>query len=271
MSDIKLSLYSYLFRARRGQFDLDAMVENFTSFADETVISTLGNQEDDTLNRLLKYEDALEGRLKVVVVDMDIEKNNRFDGDLKTAAMQACSHSVRIIADADELFILSQRPRWDDLARRLLDSPHLDGWLIPVVEPYSHPDYIREDQPLGLKFRMHRTTVVRRGVPGFAEKGGGLFSTDLSDSTEPLRVDGSLASFLCPYDRSLLHPSICRLLEKECYVIHEGFLSLERRAELGRTFWKSHWEKRSGVTENVATRVQDLMGVNLVKHNLPLI
>lgn len=270
MSDMKLSIYGYLFRARQGQFDLDAMVANFTSFGDETVIAALAVQEDDTLDRLLKYEDTLEGRLKVVVVNMDIEKNNRFDGDLKTAAMQACTHPIRAIMDADERLILSQRPRWDDLARRLLDSPHLDGWLLPVVDCYSHPDYIREDQPLGLKFRLHKTTVARRGVPSFAEKGNGLFSTEQSDSTEPLRVDGSLASFLCPYDRSLLHPSICRLLEKECYVIHTGFLDLNRRAELGRTFWKSHWEKRSGATENVATRVSDLMGVNLVKHNLPL-
>lgn len=264
------SIYSYLFNARIRQFDLDGVVKNFTDFGDEVVISTLAAQEDDTLDRLLKYEDALEGRLKVVVVDMDIEKNNRFDGDLKTAAMQACTHPVRVIADADERFVLKQRHRWDDLARRLLDSPHLDGWLIPVVEPYGHLDYIRDDQSLGVKFRLHKTTVVRRGVPSFAEKGQGLFNTAESDSTEPLRVDGSLASFLCPYDRSLLHPSICRLLEKECYVVHYGFVNLERRAELGRTFWAKHWRNRSGHDENVATRVQDLMGVNLVKHHLPL-
>lgn len=272
MSDIKLSIYSYLFRARAGKFDLDAMVENFTSFANETVICTLANQEDDTLDRLLKWEDALDGKLKVLVIDMDIEKNNRFDGDLKTAAMQACSHPIRVIADGDERFISSQRPAWDYLANQLLSSSHLDGWMIPVLDLYGHPEYIREAQPLGLKFRMHKSSVVRRGVPVFAEKGQGLFDTSASDSTEPLRADGLLASFLCPYDHSLLHPSICRLLKDECYVIHEGFLNLERRAELGRTFWKHHWENRSGREEKVATRVSDLVGDNtvLVRHNLPL-
>lgn len=270
MSDIKLSLYSYLFRARAGKFDLDAMVENFSSFADEVVIATLAVQEDDTLDRLLKWEDTLDGKLKVLVIDMDIEKNNRFDGDLKTAAMQACSHPIRVIADGDERFIASQRGKWDELAKQLLSNSHLDGWMIPVVDLYGHPEYIREDQSLGLKFRMHKSSVVRRGVPLFAEKGQGLFDTSMSDSTEPCRADGLLASFLCPYDHSLLHPSICRLLKDECYVIHEGFLNLERRAELGRTFWAKHWKNRSGKDENVATRASDLMEVNLVKHNLPL-
>lgn len=265
-----LSIYTYLFRARAGAFDLDATVANFTSFADEVVITTLADQEDDTLDRLLRHEDALGGRLKVVIHDTDITRNNRFDGDLKTAALNACTHPVRIIADCDERFVLSQRPRWDDLAQQLLSHPRLDGWLIPVIDLYGSREYTRADQPVGLKMRMHKDTVRRRGVPAFAERGQGLFDTSKSDSTEPLLANGGLASFFPCYDRTLLQPNLVRMLAGECYVIHEGFLDLQRRADLGRTFWKQHWEARSGKTERVATKVEDLQGVQLVKHGLPL-
>lgn len=267
---IKLSVYSYLFRSRAANLDLDAAIANFTAFGDEVVIATLAAQEDDTLDRLLKHEDALDGRLKIVVLDMDIDQNNRFDGDLKTAAMRGCTNEVRIIADCDERFLAIQRPRWDELAQRLLDDGRLDGWLLPVVDLYGDAAYIREDQPLGLKFRMHKATVVRRGVPAFAELGRGLFDTSRSDSTEPCIANGQLASFICPYNQALLHPSNCRLLADKCYVVHEGFLRLDQRAELGRTFWKHHWENRSGRPEKVATRVEELLGVARVKHGLPL-
>jgi hypothetical protein len=270
MSNIKLSLYGYVFRARAAGLDLDATIANFTAFADETVIVTLAGQDDDTVSRLLAYEDYLSHKLKVLVVDMDIDKNNRFDGDLKTIAMQACTHPVRIIADCDERFIARQRPRWDDLACQLLANPQLDGWMIPVLDLYSHADYIRLNEAIGLKFRMHKASVVRRGVPAFAEKGGGLIDTSRSDTTEPCLVDGSLANFTCPYDRSLLHPSTCRLLADDCYVIHQGFIDLQKRAELGRTFWRKHWELRSGREERVATRIEELVDVPVVKHGLPL-
>ncbi len=269
MTSLKLSLYGYLFNATVRAFDLDATVANFLSFADEVVIATLAQQEDDTLERLLKHEDALEGRLKVVVVDMDIKRNNRFDGDLKTAALQACTHPIRIIADCDERFLVSQRPAWDDFARALLADPRIDGWLIPVVDLYGREDSIRADQPLGVKFRMHKDTIVRRGVPRYAERANGLIDPSQSDTTEPLRADGNVGQFAAPFPQHLLSPSLCHMLG--VYVLHYGYLDFRRRVELGRTFWREHWERRSGHEERVPTRVEDLMDVPVVPHRLKLI
>lgn len=270
MSDpIKLSIYCYLFNARVRSFDLDGAVANFLSFADEVVIATLAKQEDDTLERLRAYEASSAGRLKVMVSEMDISRNNRFDGDLKTAALQACTHPIRVIADCDERFIPSQRPVWDQLGQQLLTHPILDGWLLPVVDLYGSPDHIRSGVQLGVKMRMHKDTVKRRGVPPFAERGGGLFDTSRSDSTEPLLAAGGLATFTHAFPTHLLHPSICHMLPG--YVLHYGFVDLQRRAQLGKAFWKEHWEKRSGREENVATTVGQLMNdVELVKHKLKL-
>lgn len=273
MNTPKLSIYCYAFGARRAKLDLDVAVLNMVAFADEVVIATLADQEDDTLDRLLRWEDALNTfgtRLKVVVVDTDICANNRFDGDLKTAALQACTHPVRIIADCDERFLASQRPRWDDLALQLLANPQLDGWLIPVVDLYGSTTTIRADRPIGLKLRMHKATIVRRGVPAAAERGGGLFDTSQSDSTEPQRADGRLGSWMYACSPTLLSPQLASLLD--VYVVHLGFLDLAARAELGRTFWKHHWEARSGKPEQVATTVAELTdGVPLISHNLPVV
>lgn len=261
----KFSVYTYLFNAKVRSFDLDATIENFTSFADEVVIATVPS-EDDTYERLLQWQDKLGAdRLKVLMTTVAIKGNNRFDGDLKTTALQACTHPIRIIADCDERFVVSQREAWNTLARRLLISRE-DGWLLPVIDLYGRQDLIRSDKPIGLKMRMHKETVARRGVPAFAERGRGLFDTSMSDSTEPLLSNGALASFTCPIQSAYLHPSTCQFLD--VYVIHLGFLDLARRAEIGRTFWKEHWEARSGRTENVATKTEELIDVPLVPHRL---
>ncbi len=276
MSDApQLSIYTYAFGARRAKLDLDAAIANMTTFADEVVIATLAAQEDDTLDRLRAWEAALNTfgpRLKVVVVDTDITTNNRFDGDLKTAALQACActHPIRIIADCDERFVAAQRPMWDDLARQLLANPQLDGWLIPVVDLYGGLDTIRADRPIGLKLRMHKATIVRRGVPASAERGAGLFDTSQSDSTEPQLADGSLGAWAYAVLPTLLQPHLASLLN--VWVQHNGFIDLAARAELGRTFWRQHWEARSGRPEKVATTVAELSeGVPLIPHGLPIV
>ncbi len=262
-----ISIYSYLFNAEIRSFDIDITVDNFTSFADETIIVTVPS-EDQTYERLLEWENRLGSkRFRVIMTEVPIKGNNRFDGDLKTIALKACTNPIRVIADCDERFIINQRLNWEILAQRLLCSRE-DGWLLPVIDLYGSYTHIRADKYIGLKMRMHKDTVVKRGVPAFAERGHGLFDTSQSDSTEPLLANGQLANFSCPISASYLHPSTCNFLDT--YVIHEGFLDLNRRAELGRSFWKPHWEARSGRTENVATRMEDLTQVPLVPHRLKL-
>lgn len=265
---MSLSVYGFLFGARRGDFDLDAVVANFTAFADEVVIATLAKQEDDTLDRLNAHA-ATNPRLKVMVSDMDINRNNRFDGDLKTLALKACTHPLRVIADADERFVVGQRPLWDELGARLLADPRVDGLLIPVIDLYGSKDTIRADQSVGLKMRLHKDTVARRGVHQLAERGAGLIDTSLSDTTDPLRANGSMALFAPTVNPIQLHPLLCNQLS--VYVVHYGWLDLARRAKLGREFWKQHWEARSGRTENVAVDKAALEGYPVVRHGLVLI
>lgn len=268
----KLSVYGYAFNCTVRDFDLDGAIANFTSFADETVIATLSTQEDDTLARLMAHEMVLGGRLKVVVSDINPLKDNRFDGNLKTLAMHACSKdNLLVIADCDERFLLSQRPLWDSWGERLLAVSGCDGLMIPVLDLYGSRDTIRADQAIGQKFRLHKHTVVKRGVPSYAERANGLIATNASDTTEPLLANGQLASFGSVVHNPVnLRPQMAQGLKGTPFVTHLGWLDLDRRAKIGREWWAPRWKERSGRDEDVPVDRRALEGYPLIKHNLNL-
>jgi hypothetical protein len=259
---VKLSAYSYLFNSRLRQFDLDGMVTNFTSFFDETVVATIPS-EDDTYERLLEWQNKLgAGRFRVIMSDIDITKNNRWDGDLKTVALQACSRSTTqdprcyVIMDGDEKVNLSYRPLWDVAGIAIHAQPDVDGLLIPVIDLIKDEHHARPK--MGYKFRMHKDTVVRRGVIPQAELGNGLFSTESSDSTEPLLANGQLARFV-PLKNNV-----------PVMVFHYGHLDAERRAKLNREFWKGHWQARDGKEPNMVLDASELSAEEAVEHGLEL-
>ena len=272
---MKLSLYFYLFNAAKRQFDLDGTVANFTSFADEVVCSTIPS-EDDTYERLFAWQDKLGiDKFKVVMTDIKLS-NNRFDGDLKTVALQACTkfnlrdHRVYIIADADERFPLSNKPLWVEAAQRLMIT-NVDGLLIPVLDLYGDEQHIRADKDIGCKFRMHKASIVRRGVIPEAEYMDGHFNTSLSDSTEPITEYGQLGRFVhvVGNPRSL-DPYHAKALIYSPYCLHYGYLDIQRRIKLNNEFWRGHWENRSGHTEKMESYETELTNLMSAKHGLPI-
>jgi hypothetical protein len=273
---MKLSIYFYLFNATVREFDLDSTVLNFTSFADEVVCSTIPS-EDDTYERLIAWQERLGvARFKVVMTDIQLS-NNRFDGLLKTAALQGCSRSteeeprVYVIADADERFALSNRPKWIAAAERLTTTPY-DGYLVPVLDLYKDENHIKSSENIGMKFRMHDDSVVKRGVIPEAEMGyNNLFRTDMSDSTEPLRGDGKLARFISVVrDPMHLWPLSTSYLNDGPYVLHYGHLDANRRAKINREFWYEHWKARSGWEPNMVKDADEIRNTPVVKHNVAL-
>jgi len=259
---MKLSGYFYIFNAHIREFDLDAAVTNFTSFFDETVVATIPSQ-DDTYERLLGWQEKLGAdKFKVIMTDIDITKTNRWDGDLKTAALQACTKSTAsdprcyIIMDADERVCVGYQPLWRAAGIALHAQPDIDGILIPVIDLMKDERHAREQ--MGYKFRMHKDTVVKRGVIPEAELGNGLLSVEKSDTTEPLLANGQLARFV-----SLKHGV-------PIYVFHFGFLDAERRAKINREFWFQHWKARSGEDPKMVLEASELDNVKVVEHGLEL-
>ena len=272
---MKLSCYLYLFNARKFDFDLDGMVVNFVGFFDEVVVATIPG-EDDTYERLKGWEQLLgSSNFRVIMTDISLS-SNRFDGDLKTVALQACSKSsladprCYVIADGDERFPASNRDKWVDVAERLYASPY-DGVLIPVLDLYGDDNHVRADRTTGYKFRLHTDAVVKRGVIPSAELGDGLFDTSKSDGTEPLVADGELAFFTSVLrNPTLLWPDATRHLVEYPYVLHYGHLDSERRAKINREFWREHWKNRSGKEPDMVLDASSMKDIPLITHGLPL-
>lgn len=264
----KISSYGYLFNARKFSFDLDETIKNFTSFFDEVICVTV-KSEDDTYERLLQLEKRYLN-FKVIFSDIQILGNNRFDGQLKTLALQNCSHDLRVICDYDERFPLNQYNLWREMGEALLKASNVDGLLVPVLDLYSNIACIRADQNIGLKFRIHKRSIVKRGVLPSAELADGFFDTSKSDSTEPLKENGQLGNFASMVDPEYLNPLRASSLENIPHVFHLGYLDLERRLKISVEFWKKAWEERSNKPENIIVNKAELESYPMVYHNLSL-
>lgn len=264
---MKLSAFGYIFNATLRDFDIEGAVDNFCSFFDELVLATI-NSEDDTRERLNKLEKKYVN-FRVIESDLDISKSNDWDGKLKTIAMNHCSHPIRVIVDCDERIPVGQRPLWDKYAEMLVNS-EVDGLLIPVIDLFKSELTIKANSPIGQKFRMHKTSIVERGVLREADYGNGFFDTSKTDSTDPKRADGSLGNFASIVNQIDLMPMFASNLVNYPYVLHYGTVDTARRAKLGEQFWKREWEKRSNRPENVITDKNLLDAELVIAHNLPI-
>jgi hypothetical protein len=264
----KISAYGYLFNARKYGFDTEKTVANFCAFFDEVICATVSS-EDDTREVLAELE-VNYPNFRVIDSKIKIAGNNRFDGQLKTLAMNECKNTLRCIVDFDESFPLSNRDKWDKYCELLINNKFIDGFLIPSVDLHGSEDKIRSDVAVGQKFRLHKDTVHERGVPFFAQRNSGLFDTSRSDSTEPLNGNGELSNFQAIVPQIILNPMFVDQLVDFPYSLHYGNVDLERRAKIGKDFWKERWEERSGREENVATSKNQLDSAPVIFHNLPL-
>lgn len=263
-----IDAYGYLFNARKFDFDTEKTVTNFCVFFDQVYCATVPS-EDNTREVLAELEKKYPN-FHVIDSNIKINGNNLFDGQLKTLAMSHCKNKLRCIVDFDEIFPLSNREKWDSCAKYLLDNYSVDGLLIPSVDLWGNKEKIRSQVHIGQKFRLHKDTIITRGVPNFAKRGDVFFDTSKSDSTEPLDKNGNLSRFESIIPNNALMPIFASQLINYPYVLHFGSLNLQRRANIGKEFWKARWEERSNKKENVITDVTELEKESTIYHNLPL-
>lgn len=266
---LKSSIYFYFFNVNKMSYDYKSVIANFCAFADEVVCATIPC-EDGTREALAEMEKE-HSNFKVVETDIKLS-DNRFDGKLKTAALQATTNPIKVIADGDEKFLLWQKPIWEKHYDMLMSMRQdgVDGLMIPVLDLWGDEKKIRIDKNIGLKFRIHLDTIKSRGVIPEAELYDGYFDTKLSDSTEALNADGRLGRFVNVISSHFLHPLFSRNLIETPYVVHFGYLDLKHRAEKVATFWKPHWEARSGHEEDVEVNEENLKQFPTIEHGLPI-
>ena len=271
MGHYKTSIYCHMFNVASPQcnFDYRAAVQNFAQFADEVVCATFPC-EDKSEELLLALQDEFKN-FRVIITDISPKNHVRWDGLLKTAALQATTNPVKIIMDGDERIPLSNKPMWDLMATLFMETgQNIDGVFIPSLDCWGDPKKIRVAVNIGQKFRMHKDTIKSRGVVPWAENGDGTWDATKSDNTEPLREDGSLGLFGQVVPSHLLNPVFSPGLSRFPYVLHYGYVSLEARIKLNKIFWKDTWASYSGHEENVATELAELEKEPTIEHGLPL-
>lgn len=267
---MKVSAYGYLFNLNNFDFDLEKTISNFCSFFDEVCCCTI-KSDNIAIEKLGKFENKYHN-FKVLIKDLDIETDNRFDGNLKTVAMNQCQNELKAIVDFDEIFPISNKEKWNGACRSLLESD-FDGLLIPSVDLWGNENLIKKSNFIGEKFRLHKESVVKRGVLKEAEIDGTHFDTSISDSTEPLLSNGKLASFARIVPQDYLNPLNSENLKNYPYSLHYGWVDFKRKAKIGKNFWKKQWENRSGKIEDIPVSEEEILSKNIetIRHQIPLI
>lgn len=261
------STYVSAFNLIKNNFDYKKALKNFCTFSDEVVVAC-NTSEDNSLEELKKLSKKSDYK-NLVVIDTDFDySDNRFDGKIKNAALQATTKPLKISMDMDERFILQQRNLWDFYGKRLLET-NFDCLAIPSIDLYGSLKTIRKNHNIGIKFRLHRSGLFR-GVVNFAEKENGLIDINRSDTCELVDANHNLARVCYFIPQEDLIPSKCSNLMNFPYTIHLGWIDFDYRININKV-WKPHWENRAGYEiDNIILDKQTLNEEPVIEHYLPL-
>jgi len=248
------SIYSSAFNLTKGGFNY-AAVKQFSDFVGEDgeVVIAVNTSEDDTADRLWKESESLKN-IRLIFTDFSYEDPD-LDGKIKNAALQETTNDFKIGLDLDEYIPLWQLPIWQSMAASLQWSA-LDGFFIPTVDLHGSEDKI---STIKAKWYLHKAGLFR-GTVNFAKNPDGTHDISKSDSCELIDKDGNLANaeFIMPrhnsFDESLA------LLESGNvpFVVHTGYLDLQRRIKLNKEFWEKQWSVEGGKPAYVAKDIKDL-------------
>ena len=260
-----ISIYTSAFNVVKGDFDYKSAIENFCSFADEVVV-TINTSEDKTLqvfqNLALLYKNLFILQTNFLYTDPGL------DGKIKNAALQACTNDICIQLDLDERIPLSQKHLWYNLAGDLLNAQS-HAVMIPVIDLFKDSKNIKS---IGSKWYLHKRTGAYRGVVNFARLANGHHDTSKSDSCELIDGWGNLLpSIYLLNPQSDIHTKLLSIKQYNLpYVVHYGYLNLDRRVQLNKDFWANHWSVEAGKKVEVPLDVNFFNQVPIVEHNLSL-
>jgi hypothetical protein len=262
------SIYTSGFNLIKGGFNFGQALRRFARIADEVVIA-VNKSEDDTLARVEECGRLYcGGKLKIVSENIPYT-HPEMDGMLKDAALQRTSSLFKIGLDLDEYIPYWQIANglWDTLAEKMLTFG-FPAAFVPVVNLYGDEYHVSD---VGQKWYIHRSGY-HRGVVNFAKKPDGTHDITKSDGCELLDGKGDLAHTLPNIIQSLSTEERLEILARKRlpFVVHTGYVNLERRAELNRSFWNSHWKTECGEEVSVPTKLEELTKKTTVNHRLSL-
>lgn len=267
---MELNIYTSAFNVIKNNFDYKSAIDNFLGLVtfkkgNGKVVIAVNKSEDNSLESITEY---CKGK-NVKIIDCNISYNNpRLDGLIKDVALQNCESEIVIGLDLDERIPSFQFQTWYDYAEYLNSVNSIDCIMIPSLNIYKEEKYVKN---IIQKWYLHKKSGLKRGVVNFAQYENGHHDIQKSDSCELVhQKDDSLAHSvtLLNYSENILSQIKVNNLP---YVVHYGYLDLQRRAKLNKEFWEAQWSLEAGEQVKIKTKLEELEDVDcLIEHGLIL-
>lgn len=257
--DVNISIYLAAYRLESNLFDWRKSLDNYCQFAEQVVIATTVFSGDNTIE-LLKDYGRNNPKIKLEITNFALNTLD-FDGNIKNAALQACSNDYCILLDLDEEIPVLQKSLWIKGCGIIKDCG-LDGLLIPSINLCRNKYHYKD---IGYKFYLHKKDGISRGILNAAKLPNGHIRVDMSDTTEPITNSGELGKFSSyPKDIEILRQG------NTPYVFHDWASDFDQRIEQNR-FWKPVWELRAGrKVDDIILDKKELEKIPVFPHYLPL-
>jgi len=269
----KISLYTSAFLLKTGNFDYASALDNFTRFADETVIC-VNDFKDGSLELIKEWQLNNPNRCLKVIVSEFKREWPLFDGAVKNKALQACSNEWCVSCDLDEKINIDLKPRFINAFKLLSQSGH-KAFLVPNIEPYMDINNIRFDSAKNFqtKWHIHLKSGVKRGPIKQALLANNFINNEISDGCEATDFEGNLISAptLIPTEiikRGNLDEYTNYLKAGGIWVWHFGHSDIQRRIKLNKEFWRQQWIFESNKEKDILLNEAQAF-YPTYPHNLP--
>jgi hypothetical protein len=229
-----LSIYSSAFNVIKNDFDYEKSIDRFCDFADEVVIA-VNKSEDDTLKSFIEIQSS-KNNLKLIETNFSYD-DPLLDGKIKNEALQNTSCEFKIGLDLDEYIPLNQKYIWEGICKLLDSNKEVGCVMIPSLNLYKSDECY---STVGLKWYLHKSGYFR-GAVNFAKKSDGTIDTSKSDTCELIDDCGNLVP-------SIMFKNSIEALRTgfSPFVVHTGYVDLEKRITRNKNFWIQHWRIESG-------------------------
>lgn len=256
-----LSIYTPLFNVIQNDIrGWQKSISLSAEFADELVVAintSTDNTEEEVRKVLAPYNNWK-------IVNTSFPREAPMDGQIKNAAMQACSNEFQLLIDGDEYIQKWMRPLLDNLLFQFKFAPQ-KCLMLPSIDLFRDENHYKS---INLKQYITKKGVYR-GISNQARNPDGTANTQISDGTEVLNENGNMVE-------SILTTTTLEDLEygRIPYIIHEGYLHLDSRLNRGLAFWNEHWMITGGGRKPahiIHESMESFNSYEYKRHNLKLV
>lgn len=266
---MKIDFYTSAFNVIKNNFDYKSAIENWIKISNRISIA-INTSEDNTFEAFEELYEKYPKQISIFKTDISYDDPD-FDGKIKNLALQDCKTEVVLGLDLDERIPTHLNHRFQLYAECLKDDDTFGCYMLPSIDIYKDINHFSK---IGHKWYLHKRNGCYRGTVYFAKNKDGTHDIAKSDSCELIDKHGNLINsrYFPSHNPRINTPNeqLKNILQNHIpYVIHLGYLDLQKRYELNQNFWSKQWEVESGKSQTMDTW-EELNSRPIYEHNLKL-